>query len=45
MLEAKSRHQSLHSLDRYVQPGIETVAALTAEHDPGRRYPSHRREG
>ena len=39
LLKAKSRHRSLRSLDRYVHPGIEAVAALTAEHDPGRRYP------
>ena len=39
LLKAKSRHRSLRSLDRYVQPGIEAVAALTAEYDPGRRYP------
>ena len=39
LLKAKSRHQSLRSLDRYVRPGIEAVAALTAAHDPGRRYP------
>ena len=40
LLKAKSRHRSLRSLDRYVRPGIEAVAALTAEHDPGRRYPA-----
>ena len=39
LLKAKSRHRSLRSLDRYVRPGIEAVAALTAEYDPGRRYP------
>lgn len=39
LLKAKSRHRSLRSLDRYVRPGTEAVAALTAEHDPGRRYP------
>ena len=42
LLKAKSRHRSLRSLDRYVRPGIEAVAALTAEHDPGRRYPTGR---
>ena len=42
LLKAKSRHRSLRSLDRYVRPGIEAVAALTAEHDPGRRYPQGR---
>ena len=40
MLKAKSRHRGLRSLDRYVRPGVEAVAALTAEHDPGRRYPA-----
>ena len=45
LLKAKSRHRSLRSLDRYVRPGIEAVAALTAEHDPGRRYPPQGREG
>ena len=39
LLKAKSRHQTLRSLDRYVRPGIEAVAALTAEHDHARRYP------
>ena len=29
LLKAKSRHRSLRSLDRYVHPGIEAVAALT----------------
>ena len=42
LLKAKSRHRSLRSLDRYVRPGVEAVAALTAEHDPGRRYPQGR---
>ena len=45
LLKAKSRHRSLRSLDRYVRPGVEAVAALTAEHDPGRRYPAQSREG
>ena len=44
LLKAKSRHRSLRSLDRYVRPGIEAVASLTAEHDPGRRY-SQGRDG
>ncbi len=39
MLKAKSRHQTLRSLDRYVRPGLKAVAALTAQHDPGRRHP------
>ena len=45
LLKAKSRHRSLRSLDRYVRPGTEAVAALTAEHDPDRRYPGRRRFG
>ena len=34
---AKSRHESLRTLQRYVRPGVEAVARLTAEHDPARR--------
>jgi integrase/recombinase XerD len=34
---AKSRHTSLRSLQRYVRPGPDAVAKLTAEHDPERR--------
>jgi len=37
LLMAKSRHQSLRTLQRYVHPSVEAVAALTAEHDPARR--------
>ncbi|MDQ2897762.1 MAG: site-specific integrase [Actinomycetota bacterium] len=37
LLMAKSRHTSLRSLQRYVRPGPEAVAKLTAEHDPERR--------
>jgi integrase len=37
LLMAKSRHQSLQSLQRYARPGPEAVAALTARHDPARR--------
>lgn len=37
LLMAKSRHQSLRTLQRYVHPSEEAVAALTAEHDPARR--------
>lgn len=40
LLKAKSRHRSLRSLDRYVHPGTEAVAARLAQHDPGRRYPT-----
>ena len=39
LLQAKSRHQDPRTLARYAKPGIEAVAALTAQHDPGRRYP------
>lgn len=40
LLQAKSRHHDPRTLARYVKPGIEAVAALTAEHDPGRRHRS-----
>ena len=36
-LMAKSRHRDPRTLARYVQPGVEAVARLTAEHDPARR--------
>ncbi len=39
LLQAKSRHRDPRTLARYAKPGIEAVAALTAEHDRGRRYP------
>lgn len=38
LLQAKSRHQDPRTLARYSKPGIEAVAALTAEHDRGRRH-------
>lgn len=38
LLQAKSRHQDPRTLARYAKPGIEAVAALTAEHDRGRRH-------
>ena len=38
LLQAKSRHQDPRTLSRYAKPGIEAVAALTAEHDRGRRH-------
>lgn len=38
LLQAKSRHQDPRALARYAKPGIEAVAALTAEHDRGRRH-------
>jgi site-specific recombinase XerD len=37
LLMAKSRHENLRSLQRYVRPSSEAVAALTAQHDPARR--------
>ncbi|MEV4186619.1 site-specific integrase [Streptosporangium canum] len=36
-LQAKSRHQHLASLGRYVRLGEETSARITAEHDPAAR--------
>ena len=38
LLQAKSRHQDPRTLARYAKPGIEAVAALTAQFDPGRRH-------
>ncbi len=37
LLQAKSRHTDPRTLARYAKPGIEAVAALTAEFDRGRR--------
>lgn len=37
LLRAKSRHASLRSLEPYVSPSGEAVAALTAAHDPAAR--------
>ena len=39
LLQAKSRHHDPRTLARYAKPGIEAVAALTAQHDPAKRYP------
>jgi integrase len=39
MLKAKSRHRSLRSLERYVNPGPAAVRDLTNRHDPNRRDP------
>ncbi|WP_240973601.1 tyrosine-type recombinase/integrase [Nonomuraea composti] len=36
-LQAKSRHQHLSSLGRYVRRGEETSVRITAEHDPAAR--------
>jgi hypothetical protein len=33
----KGRHKNLRSLQRYVRPSSEAVAALTAPHDPACR--------
>ena len=35
LLMAKSRHESLRTLQRYARPGVEAVARLTAEKRPG----------
>ena len=43
LLKAKSRHRSLRSLDRYVRPGIEAVAALDRRARPGPSLPGVRR--
>ena len=37
LLMAKSRHESLKTLQRYARPSAEAVAELTAAHDPARR--------
>jgi site-specific recombinase XerD len=39
LLMAKSRHRDPRTLARYVHPGVEAVARLTAEYDPDRRFP------
>jgi integrase len=38
MLKAKSRHRSLRSLERYVNPGPDAVRNLTNRHDPNQRH-------
>lgn len=43
MLKAKSRHQSLRSLERYARPSAASVARLTADLDPVARRPPRRR--
>ena len=40
LLQAKSRHQDPRTLARYAKPGIEAVAALTAQFDRGQRHRS-----
>lgn len=37
LLKAKSRHSSMRSLERYVNPSEASVAKLTADHDPEAR--------
>ena len=37
LLMAKSRHKSLKTLQRYVRPSADAVAAMTAAHDPAPR--------
>lgn len=37
LLMAKSRHESLKTLQRYARPSVDAVAALTAAHDSARR--------
>ena len=37
LLMAKSRHRDLRTMARYVRPGVEAVARLTAEYDRARR--------
>lgn len=39
LLMAKSRHESLRTVQRYVHPSTEAVAALTARHDRAARHP------
>ena len=39
LIKAKSRHRSLRSLERYVNPSNTAVARLTDRHDPNRRTP------
>lgn len=37
LLMAKSRHESLRTLQRYARPSVDAVSALTAAHDPASR--------
>jgi integrase len=39
MIRAKSRHRSLRSLERYLNPSNRAIAELTSRHDPNRRRP------
>ena len=42
LIRAKSRHSSLRTLERYVNPSDRAVADLTDRHDPNRRRNRHR---
>ena len=42
LLMAKSRHRSLHTLQRYARPGPGAVADMTARHDPEARRSTRR---
>ena len=44
LLMGKSRPKNLRSLQRYVHPSAEAVAAMTAAHDPAARRRQHRRD-
>ena len=39
LIKAKSRHRSIRSLERYVNPSNVAIARLTDRHDPNRRAP------
>jgi hypothetical protein len=41
LLMGKSRHKNLRSLQRYVHPSAEAVAAMTAAHDLAARRRQH----
>ena len=41
LLMGKSRHKNLRSLQPYVHPSVEAVAAMTAAHDPAARRRHH----
>ncbi len=38
MIKAKSRHRSLRSLERYVNPSPTAIKKMTDRHDPNRRH-------
>ena len=43
LLMAKSRHESLATLQRYAKPSVDAVAQMTAAHDPASRSGSRTR--